>query len=223
MPILPKVEDDGRISIPWWEIPLIWSWRCLTLSLALIGGGGMVVINMIGFENLSDASTIAIFAGAFITTLLILFFASYDAFRKQQLDAATLKAKKACGESLSVAEQIEIEKAVKFDVRYSIGLMISIIAATALGIIAAMSVGLVLDVPDSWPVYAVISVGCGGVFAIFVDKYIVHSAIDGKFRTDVLTPVAEKIEADSAKNGEGEVDSNALIQGIIDALTKAKR
>lgn len=218
MPILPKLRDN-LVLIPVWEVPLIWSWRTLTLLVAC-GGIGMVT-SMIGFENLSDASVIAIFAGAFIASLFVVYFAYYDGFKKQQQDSALLKVRKARGETLTVEEEVQISKAEKFDVRYIFGMFVSIIMSGAIAVVVTALAGQVCAIPDAWTYFAVASFGVGFLTAAVLDQYCVHKAVDGRFRADVITPLAEKLEAEAieaSKAKDKPTDVNDVITRMMETL-----
>lgn len=218
MPILPKLRDN-LVLIPVWEVPLIWSWRTLTLLIAC-GGVGMVT-SMIGFENLSDASVIAIFAGAFIASLFVVYFAYYDGFKKQQQDSAILKVRKARGETLTVEEEVQISKAEKFDVRYIFGMFISIVMSGAIAVVVTALAGQVCAIPDAWTYFAVASFGVGFLTAAVLDQYCVHKAVDGRFRADVITPLAEKLEAEAieaSKAKDKPTDVNDVITRMMETL-----
>lgn len=218
MPILPKLRDN-LVLIPVWEVPIIWSWRTLTLLVAC-GGVGMVT-SMIGFENLSDASVIAIFAGAFIASLFVVYFAYYDGFKKQQQDSALLKVRKARGETLTVEEEVQISKAEKFDVRYIFGMFISIVMSGAIAVVVTALAGQVCAIPDAWTYFAVASFGVGFLTAAVLDQYCVHKAVDGRFRADVITPLAEKLEAEAieaSKAKDKPTDVNDVITRMMETL-----
>ena len=218
MPILPKLRDN-LVLIPVWEVPIIWSWRTLTLLIAC-GGIGMVT-SMIGFENLSDASVIAIFAGAFIASLFVVYFAYYDGFKKQQQDSALLKVRKARGETLTVEEEVQISKAEKFDVRYIFGMFISIVMSGAIAVVVTALAGQVCAIPDAWTYFAVASFGIGFLTAAVLDQYCVHKAVDGRFRADVITPLAEKLEAEAieaSKAKDKPADVNDIIARMMETL-----
>ena len=218
MPILPKLRDN-LVLIPVWEVPIIWSWRTLTLLIAC-GGIGMVT-SMIGFENLSDASVIAIFAGAFIASLFVVYFAYYDGFKKQQQDSALLKVRKARGETLTVEEEVQISKAEKFDVRYILGMFISIVMSGAIAVVVTALAGQVCAIPDAWTYFAVASFGIGFLTAAVLDQYCVHKAVDGRFRADVITPLAEKLEAEAieaSKAKDKPADVNDIIARMMETL-----
>ena len=218
MPILPKLRDN-LVLIPVWEVPIIWSWRTLTLLIAC-GGIGMVT-SMIGFENLSDASVIAIFAGAFIASLFVVYFAYYDGFKKQQQDSALLKVRKARGETLTVEEEVQISKAEKFDVRYILGMFISIVMSGAIAVVVTALAGQVCAIPDAWTYFAVASFGIGFLTAAVLDQYCVHKAVDGRFRADVITPLAEKPEAEAieaSKAKDKPADVNDIIARMMETL-----
>ena len=223
MPILPKLRDN-LVLIPVWEVPIIWSWRTLTLLIAC-GGIGMVT-SMIGFENLSDASVIAIFAGAFIASLFVVYFAYYDGFKKQQQDSALLKVRKARGETLTVEEEVQISKAEKFDVRYIFGMFISIVMSGAIAVVVTALAGQVCAIPDAWTYFAVASFGIGFLTAAVLDQYCVHKAVDGRFRADVITPLAEKLEAEAieaSKTKDKPTDINDVVTRIMESLQEFRQ
>lgn len=218
MPILPKLRDN-LVLIPVWEVPIIWSWRTLTLLVAC-GGIGMVT-SMIGFENLTDASVIAIFAGAFIASLFVVYFAYYDGFKKQQQDSALLKVRKARGETLTVEEEVQINKAEKFDIRYILGMFVSIVMSGAIAVVITALAGQVCAIPDVWTYFAVASFGVGFLTAAVIDQYCVHKAVDGRFRADVITPLAEKLEAEAieaSKAKDKPTDVNDVVTRMMEVL-----
>jgi hypothetical protein len=218
MSILPKLRDN-LVQIPVWEVPIIWSWRTVTMLIAC-GGVGMVT-HMIGFENLSDASVIAIFAGAFIASLFVVYFAYYDGFKKQQQDSALLKVRKARGETLTVEEEVQISKAEKFDVRYIFGMFISIVMSGAIAVVVTALAGQVCAIPDAWTYFAVASFGVGFLTAAVLDQYCVHKAVDGRFRADVITPLAEKLEAEAieaSKAKDKPTDVNDVVTRMMEVL-----
>lgn len=176
---------------------------------------------MIGFENLSDASVIAIFAGAFIASLFVVYFAYYDGFKKQQQDSALLKVRKARGETLTVEEEVQISKAEKFDVRYIFGMFISIVMSGAIAVVVTALAGQVCAIPDAWTYFAVASFGIGFLTAAVLDQYCVHKAVDGRFRADVITPLAEKLEAEAieaSKAKDKPADVNDIIARMMETL-----
>lgn len=223
MSILPRYED-GRICIPWWEVPLIWSWSAVASVLVTVGGAGTVVRSMIGLD-ISDASIIALFAAAFVASAFVLFVAYYDGFKKQIQDAALIKAKQARGETITIQDEVDLAKVSKFDLRYIIAMTVGIIMSGAVSVVITYALCMVLHVPDEWVYYAAVAFVISIMVSAILDEKFLHKAANGSFRADVTTPLVQKIEADAveaAKRGDGSADTASMIDAFIEALTKAK-
>jgi uncharacterized protein YacL len=178
---------------------------------------------MIGFENVSDASVIALFAGAFLAAAFVLFVAYYDGFKKQKLDAALINAKKAKGEDLTVDEEVDLAKVGKFDLRYMIALGMGIIMTGAITVIITAAITLAFAIPDVWVYYGVIAFVVSVIVASLIDDKFLHKAANGAFRSDVLTPMVKAIEDEAMKAGKPqEMDTSSVIDAIIAALNERK-
>lgn len=224
MSILPRIHE-GHLCVPLWEVPLIWSWSAVMSALVTVGGVGTVVSHMIGFESISDASVIALFAGAFIAAFFTLFMAYYSGYKKQIKDAAALKAKKARGAELTVDEEVDIAKAEKFDLRYSIALFLGIIMAGGITIVITSAICTCFAVPDTWVYYGAIAFVVSVVVSAILDEKVLHKAADGTFRSDVITPMVEKIEAEAieaSKAKDGKSDTGTVIEALYEALGKLR-
>ena len=218
MSILPKLRDN-LVLIPVWEVPIIWSWRTVTMLIAC-GGVGMVT-NMIGFENLSDASVIVIFVGAFLASLFVTYFTYYDGFKEQKLKTAYLSTKKARGETLDVKEEVQLSKVEKFDIRYIIGMFITILMSGSIAVVITALIGQVASFPDVWMFYAGASFLVGFLIAAVIDYFCVHKAVDGRFRADVLTPIVQKMEAEAIEASRAKdkpTDVNDVVTRMMEVL-----
>lgn len=179
---------------------------------------------MIGFENITDASVIALFAGAFIAAAFVLFVAYYDGFKKQKLDAAMINARKERGENISVDEEVDIAKVGKFDLRYLIAMGLGIVMTGGITVVITAAICLVLGVPDVWVYYGVIAFVVSVIVAALLDEKFLHKAANGSFRSDVITPFVEKLEEEAKKANTADKTSNVddLIRAFAEALNKTR-
>lgn len=220
MSILPRVKG-GFVCIPWWEVPLIWSWRTLTWALMIFGALDIAVISMYGLASLSIETLLAVIAVSIMVSTCYYVFVYLDRYNRQvkQAEEIMLTAAQEKRE-LTALEKIECDKVQNFDKVFLVTILTGIIISVVIATLADLAIGGHYLVPsDEIVLYGVGAIVASASASFFIDNFVVGAVCSGTWRDKV-----SKLYADATKSLQKSADSGSKdaskeqISAILEAL-----
>lgn len=219
MSILPKIRE-GCVCIPWWEIPIIWSWRSLTWAVVILGALDIAVIRMFGLASLSIETLILVVAVAVAVSAVYFTFLSLDRYNGQKKQAVEMQLTAAEeGRELTAIEKIECDKVEKFDRLFLIGIFAGVILSAVVAILADLAVGGYAGATSEDTVlYGIGSLVASICASVLVDQCCIGPVIAGSFRKKVSKLYEEATKSLKAVAGNGTSDSKAQVAALLEQI-----
>lgn len=221
MSILPRIRE-GCVCIPWWEVPIIWSWRAVTYAI-MICGVDIAVISMIGMASLSFETLLSVAAVAIFVSACYFVFVGLDRFNGQKKQASEMKLKAAEEKrDLSAIEKIECEKVEKFDITFVFSALFGIGLSALIAVLADLIIGGYFNVPaDATAMFCLGALVAAFCSAIIIDQKIVGPVASAKFR-DSVSKLYDEAEEDFRKSASGS-DEGVTSQVIAAILAQNEK